>query len=137
MTPEQVKLVQKSWQLVMQSSDELPNLFYDKLFELNPELKSMFSTDLTKQHQMFVNMLNILINGLDNLELILGAVKKLGVTHTSYGVKDKDYDTVGEALIYALNAILNNTFADSVSTAWTAAYAILADTMKDAAANAK
>jgi len=40
---------------------------------------------------------------------------------------------VGEALIWALGAVLGNDFTDEVRGAWVKVYTILADTMKSAA----
>ena len=42
MTPEQTMLVKSSWEKVLPISDKAAELFYGRLFELDPELKSLF-----------------------------------------------------------------------------------------------
>lgn len=41
MTPEQIQLVQGTWTTVVPISDTAANLFYGKLFELDPAIKPL------------------------------------------------------------------------------------------------
>jgi len=136
MTPEQAVLVKNSWALVTPIADKAAELFYGKLFEMDPELKSLFKGDMTEQGRKLMAMINTAVNGLDKLEAIVPAVEKLGERHVDYGVKDKDYDTVGGALLWTLEAGLGDAFTPEVKEAWTVVYTVLANTMKSAAAKA-
>lgn len=136
MTPEQAILVKSSWAQVTPIADTAAELFYGKLFELDPELKSLFKGDMAEQGRKLMAMINTAVNGLDKLEAIVPAVEKLGERHVDYGVKDKDYDTVGAALLWTLAAGLGDAFTPDVKEAWTATYNVLASTMKTAAAKA-
>jgi hemoglobin-like flavoprotein len=134
MTPEKIKLVQSSWEMVKPISDKAAELFYGKLFELNPAYRELFPSDMTEQGRKLMAMINTAVNGLNNLEAIVPAVQDMGKRHVGYGVKDEDYDTVGEALLWTLGAGLGDAFTDDVKQAWTETYVLLATTMKDAAA---
>jgi len=136
MTPEQVVLVKSSWEKVLPISDKAAELFYGKLFELDPGLKSLFKGDMTEQGKKLMKMINTAVNGLDRLNDIVPAVQQLGVRHIQYGVKDEHYDTVGAALLWTLEAGLGDLFTGEVKAAWATVYGILADTMKTAAAEA-
>lgn len=136
MTPEQAVLVKNSWAMVTPIADKAAELFYGKLFELDPELKPLFKGDMTEQGRKLMSMINTAVNGLDKLEAIVPAVEKLGERHVAYGVKDKDYDTVGAALLWTLGAGLGDAFTPDVKEAWTVTYGVLAGTMKSAAAKA-
>ena len=46
MTPQQISLVTASWQKVMPISDTAAELFYGKLFEMDPALKPLFKGDM-------------------------------------------------------------------------------------------
>ena len=133
MTPEQVKLIKTSWAKVTPISEVAADIFYNKLFELDPELKSLFKGNMKDQGRKLMAMINTAVNGLDNLEEIVPAVEDLGKRHVGYGVKDKDYDTVGTALISTLEVGLDKAFTDDVKDAWVTVYNVLATTMKDAA----
>lgn len=136
MTPEQAVLVKNSWALVTPIADKAAELFYGKLFEMDPELKSLFKGDMTEQGRKLMAMINTAVNGLDKLEAIVPAVEQLGERHVGYGVKDKDYDTVGAALLWTLEAGLGDAFTPEVKEAWAVTYGVLANTMKAAAAKA-
>jgi len=47
MTPDQVKLVQQSFSRVVPISDQAAVMFYDRLFEIAPQVKSMFPADMS------------------------------------------------------------------------------------------
>jgi len=136
MTPEQVVLVKSSWEKVVPISDKAAELFYGKLFELDPSLKSLFKGDMAEQGKKLMKMINTAVNGLDRLNDIVPAVQQLGIRHIQYGVKDEHYDTVGAALLWTLGAGLGELFTEEVEQAWATVYGILADTMKTAAAEA-
>lgn len=136
MTPEQVVLVKNSWSMVTPIADKAAELFYGKLFELDPALKKLFKGNMKEQGKKLMAMINTAVNGLDKLEAIVPAVEQLGVRHIAYGVKDKDYDTVGAALLWTLGAGLGEQFTPAVKDAWTNVYGVLATTMKAAAAKA-
>lgn len=133
MTPGQIGLVKSSWDKILPISETAAVLFYGKLFELDPELKPLFKGDLKEQGKKLMSMLDVVVKGLDNLESIIPAAQASGVRHAGYGVKDKDYDTVAEALLWTLGEGLGDIFDDELRQAWTAAYVVLSTTMKDAA----
>jgi len=134
MTPEQIKLVQDSWAKVVPISETAAELFYGKLFELDPSLKPMFKGDMKEQGRKLMAILNTAVNALTKLETIVPAVQDMGRRHVGYGVKDEHYDTVGEALIWTLDAGLKDDFTEDTKTAWIGVYTLVATTMKDAAA---
>ncbi len=134
MTPEQIKLVQDSWAKVIPISETAAELFYGKLFELDPSLKPMFKGDMKEQGRKLMAILNTAVNALTKLETIVPAVQDMGRRHVGYGVKDEHYDTVGEALIWTLDAGLKDDFTEDTKTAWIGVYTLVATTMKDAAA---
>ena len=136
MTPEQKNLVQSTFAAVVPIADTAARLFYVKLFELDPELKSLFKGDMDEQGRRLMTIIGTAVNSLDVLDEIVPVVEDLGKRHVNYGVKDKDYNTVGAALLWTLEQGLDNKFTPDVEEAWTVVYSLLADTMKTAAAKA-
>ncbi|WP_455222326.1 globin family protein [Kaarinaea lacus] len=136
MTPVQKDLVQATFKDVVPIAETAAKLFYGKLFELDPELKSLFKGDMDEQGRKLMQVIGVAVNGLDKLDEIVPVVQDLGKRHVSYGVKDRDYDTVGTALLWTLQQGLDSGFTPEVEEAWTVVYTLLADTMKDAAAEA-
>ncbi len=77
--------------------------------------------------------LKLAVKGLDDLETLVPVVQDLGRRHAGYGVQDAHYGTVAEALLWTLEQGLKGDFTPEVKEAWTAVYALLAETMVEAA----
>ena len=129
MTPDQVKLVQQSFAKVAPISDQAAVIFYDRLFEIAPQVKAMFPSDLTEQRKKLMATLAVVVNGLGNLESILPAASALAVRHVSYGAKAEHYPVVGAALLWTLEKGLGDAWTPEVADAWTAAYGTLSGFM--------
>lgn len=133
MTPEQVRIVQATWLKVLPIKDTAAQLFYDKLFEMDPSLRDLFRIDMRDQGQKLMQIIDAAVNGLNRLEQVLPAIQELGRRHSSYGVKDHHFGTVGVALLWALEQGLGADFTTAARVAWSSAYSVLASTMRQAA----
>jgi nitric oxide dioxygenase len=129
MTPDQVKLVQQSFAKVVPISDQAAVIFYDRLFEIAPSVKPMFTGDMAEQRRKLMAMLGAVVNGLNNLESILPAASALAIRHVSYGAKAEHYPVVGAALLWTLEKGLGDAWTPEVAAAWTAAYGTLSGYM--------
>ncbi|HST62335.1 MAG TPA: globin family protein [Longimicrobium sp.] len=136
MTPESKQLVKDSWEKVEPISEVAAALFYGRLFELDPELRHLFRGDMEEQGRKLMQTLTVVVRGLDRLDALLPAVETLGRRHAGYGVQDAHYETVAQALLWALERGLGDGFTPAVAQAWAEAYDILATVMKRAAAGA-
>lgn len=134
LTERKKRLVQSSFTKVAPIADKAAEIFYAKLFELDPSVKPLFKGNMKEQGAKLMSMIATAVNGLDNLEAIVPAVQNLGKGHVAYGVEDKHYDTVGSALIFTLETGLGKDFTADVKDAWIEVYTVLATTMKGAAA---
>ena len=130
MTNEQIKLVQDSFRQVAPIAETAAQLFYARLFELDPDLELLFKGNLSEQGRKLMQMLGLAVNSLDRMEQLLPTVQSLGTRHVSYGVRDKDYDTVGQALLWTLQKGLGEAFTPDVEAAWSEVYATLASAMQ-------
>ena len=133
MNEAQIELIQSSFAKVAPIADDAAALFYGRLFELDPELKPLFKSDLKEQGAKLMKMLGMVVNGLKNLDALVPAVQDLGKRHVDYGVTAPMYATVGEALIWTLGQGLGEAFTDEVKDAWLAAYGVLNTVMCEAA----
>jgi len=135
-TPQQKELVQKTWVMVVPIADKAAELFYGRLFELEPEYKVMFKNDMTEQGKKLMKTINIAVEALNDVEPLVPTLKQMGADHAGYGVKDRDYNVVGAALLWTLEQGLGDAFTDEVRNAWGAVYDLLASVMKQGAAEA-
>jgi nitric oxide dioxygenase len=129
MTPDQVQLVQQSFAKVAPIADQAAVMFYDRLFEIAPQVKELFHADMAEQRRKLMATLAIVVNGLSNLESILPAASALATRHVAYGAKAEHYPVVGSALLWTLEKGLGEAWTKDVADAWTAAYTTLSGFM--------
>jgi hemoglobin-like flavoprotein len=125
----QVKLVQESFSKVVPISEAAAVIFYDRLFEVAPSVKTMFPSDMTQQRKKLMMMLAAVVNGLGNLESILPAASAMAKRHVDYGAHPEHYPVVGGALLWTLEKGLGEAWTPDVADAWTAAYGTLSGYM--------
>jgi hemoglobin-like flavoprotein len=99
LTLTQKTLVQESFAAVAPIADDVAALFYRRLFDLDPSLRQMFRGDMSEQRKKLMQMLTAAVKGLDRLEQLVPVVQDLGRRHSTYGVVDRHYETVGAALL--------------------------------------
>jgi hemoglobin-like flavoprotein len=133
LTPHQIALVQTTFRSVQPMSATAAELFYKRLFEVEPETVALFKGDMRRQGREFMQVLAVAVGGLSNLSTLVPMVQQLGVRHAAYGVRASHYDSVRQALLYTLAVILQDEYTDEVRVAWASAYAMLAGIMKEAA----
>ncbi len=130
---EQVEIIRDTWARVELIGPEAARLFYERLFELDPALRTLFATDINEQGKKLIAMIGIAVAALDDLDKLVPAVEALGRRHARYGVRAEHFDTVGVALLWTLKKGLGPLFTPQVSDAWAALYGLLASTMQAAA----
>lgn len=133
MTPAQIEMVQSSWQQVLPIKDTATSLFYDRLFEGDPALRSLFPADIGPQRMKLATMLDAAVKGLGDLPALVPVVQSLGRRHVRYGVKSEHYPAVGAALLWTLEQGLGADFTPELRQAWTDVYGVLSSTMIEAA----
>jgi hemoglobin-like flavoprotein len=134
MHESQVTLVQESWEQVLPIADTAAQLFYSRLFELDPSLRRLFTqTDMAEQRKKLMQMITVAVRGLTRLDELVPAVEALGNRHAGYGVTDSHYGTVATALLWTLEKGLGEGFTPEVRAAWIETYTILATVMQNGA----
>ena len=129
MTPAQVELVQDSFVKVAPIAEQAAALFYGRLFEIAPEVRSLFDGDMTEQGRKLMATLAVVVNGLASLDAILPAASALAKRHVAYGITPGHYAPVGEALLWTLERGLGTGWTQDLAAAWAAAYATLSQFM--------
>ena len=130
MTQRQIELVKSTWSAVA-AMDHIVvgGLFYNRLFEIAPQLKSMFHNPIPEQSKKLLTMINYVIAKLDKLDDIVDEVAKLGRKHIQYGVQAEHYAIVGNALLWTLEKGLGDNWNEEVKKGWTECYNILSGAM--------
>ena len=136
MEQKTVDLVQSSFKKVLPIADTAVEIFYEKLFTIDPSLKALFPKNeelMSMQRNKLRDMLAGAVNGLSNLDALIPILQGLGRKHIDYKVEKAHYDMVGLALLQALEAGLGDDFTPEVKDAWAEVYGVMASVMTEAA----
>lgn len=138
MTPEQIALVRKSFDLLRPLPRGAGRDFYETLFALDPSLRRLFSADIENQGTMFVVALGLALKGLDDEGAAADeALRELGRRHVLYGAKAAHYDAFREALLCLFAQRLGPDFTPEMAEAWRAAFDRISAVMKAAGDEAR
>lgn len=133
MTERQIAIVKRTWKIFREIDPVLiGDVFYSKLFNDAPQVRSMFTTARPVQSRKLVDMLSLILGRLDKLEELTEEIRQLAIRHKGYGVKLRHYDLVGDALIWTLKQGLGRDWNDEVEEAWRLCYKTFSGVMREA-----
>jgi hemoglobin-like flavoprotein len=121
--------LRRTWALVEQIADEAAQLFYARLFELDPSLRLLFHTDPVVQRQKLMEALALIVTCADQPNAVLPMLSALGERHAGYGVREEHYASAGEALLWTLDQGLGLLHTREAREAWVATYQFVATAM--------
>lgn len=146
LTEEHKRAIRRSWRLLVPLGDTVTELFYRRMFEVRPEYRRLFPTDMSSQKQKLLATLGFAVKSLDwpyeewaadvdpEDDLFL-VVLALGRRHRNlYHVEDDQYGPVGEILMWTLEQGLGPAFDTGTREAWARVYELLSMTMRLAGA---
>ena len=133
MTPECASRVRSSWPSVSAAAETLAGRFYVHLFAIDRTAAELFAkTDMTAQRAKLMLSLAALVAALDEPSRLFDTLGGLAKRHARYGVQLRHFDSVGDALLWALADTLGPRFTPELRAAWAEAYALIASVMKRA-----
>lgn len=129
MRPDQIKLVQDSFDRVFTSKDALAESFYNELFRMAPDVRQMFPEDMVEQRLKLSDTLSYTVRNLQRPEVVEETVQGLARRHAKYGAKPEHFAPVGMALITALHREMPGGLSEQEADAWLEAYTFISDLM--------
>jgi hemerythrin len=142
MTPEQTKLLAKSFSKLENRLNDLGSLIHQKLFEIFPESRRLFKGNLEEQKQKMTRVFAEFVRFQTRShyfmpvtgkggEAIIPGIGALGARHElNYGVRPEHYRYMREALLYAIKTLLGKDYTDEIGRAWSEGFDMLANTMQ-------
>lgn len=125
LTPQQRALVKHTFTHIAPNHDSVARLFYDKLFEIAPHLRPMFTHSMDMQRAKVMQMLAALVAAMDDPSHFTRMARELGKRHVDYGVSREQYALVGQALMWALEEACPDVMTPAALDAWHAAYRLM------------
>lgn len=135
MKTETIQAIQSSWRKVVPIADTVAELFYQRLFELDPTLRAYFAiTDMVSQRRQLMRALAKVVHGLNDPDALIPGLEALARRHVDYGMEDHHLATAGAALSWALERGLGSDWDPATRDAWIETYELVSGVMKRAAA---
>ncbi|MEL6945496.1 MAG: globin domain-containing protein [Bacteroidota bacterium] len=128
MTQQEIRLVQESVEKILPQTREMGDLLYQRLFEIAPEVKSLFKTDIATQSRKLMSILVHIIANLDQLDKLSEEFKDLASKHHDYQITPEHYRFLKSAFLWTLEQKLSNWSID-LENAWRVAYDTLVGAM--------
>jgi acetaldehyde dehydrogenase (acetylating) len=101
MTPGQADLVRSTFATAasrVPRGETLASLFYTRLFERHPQMRHLFSEDITLQAQRMVDTLASMVENVDQPDVLAGMLIPLGRRHGPYGAAARQFEPVIAAI---------------------------------------
>jgi hemoglobin-like flavoprotein len=125
MTPEQTDLIRKSFDAMWPMRRDIAELCYGRFFELAPDARDLFPSDMERQRLKLMDMIAALVGSLDQRALFESLVTYSGRQHARFGVQPSQYAAMGEALMWSFEYNLGASFTPELRESWTALYATI------------
>lgn len=132
MNNNQKALIKATIPILQSSGEILTDYFYKRMFEYNPELKSVFNMGNQangKQKHALAGAVLAYAEHIDNPSVLINVLKGIGNKHVSLNIKAEDYAIVGGHLIASIQEVLGDVATPELVEAWTVAYNELAEIM--------
>lgn len=130
LSKEDIKLIQDSYGKISDKHQETGDFLYNHLFECCPDVTNIFKVDMKEQSRLVMKMIKTVVEGLNNVHIIMPAIQNMGSRHVDYGVTAEQYKYFKESLIFALDKVLGKDFDEKTKSAWSKLYDVLEDLMK-------
>ncbi len=122
-------LIKKSFVKILPRRNEFSASLYERLFEVAPEARSMFSRDMTRQREKLIATLTLVVNSANKLSELREDVRELGRRHVSYGTELAHYAILRDVLVDTLAEYISDGFDDETRAAWGKLYDAITDVM--------
>ena len=98
-----------------------------------PRLPLFEHTDFLQQRTKLMSMLDLLVSIADQPDRLIRQAALLGRSHAGYELGSREFEVMGEALLWTLDRMLGLNFTPEMRTAWGELYALVSSVMRRAA----
>lgn len=131
----QINLVKETFCLVNKIPTEtIGELFYNRLFEIAPEMQSVFScVDNTEQSRKLMATITYIVKRLDNFDILTNEIARIVLQHVRFRILEpRLYEPIGDAMLWTLEHALSSNWNREVKTAWAICYIMLTNSLIEA-----
>lgn len=121
MQGEQIDIVQESYKVVAFRAEDLAEQFFARVFQAQPTLRAMFSTDAWQRDRDFVSALGTLVRNLHRIDALSPIIEDVGVRCQRAGAQPHQFGVARDVLLTCLRDQLGPKWSAELDEAWTEA----------------
>jgi hemoglobin-like flavoprotein len=137
LTAEQKRLIRLSFLRVEPALDFVAQLFFLKLFRLDPSMRKKFQGPVEVQARKFAAGAKLAMISLGHEDGLAPTLKLLGTSHRQMGIRTRHYRTMSRALVWTLERSLDKEFDRDTKDAWNTLLAYFTKVMSGESGKAK
>ena len=118
LSEKQKHLIRATFVQIEPALDLVAALYFLKLFDLDPSLRGVFTGAAKDRTRKFTAAMKLVVISLDRQDELEPTLKLIGVQSRQYGVRDGQYATLAEAMIWTLDQSLEGAFTKEARGAW-------------------
>lgn len=119
LTAEQKRLIRESFVRREPAIDLVGQLFYLKLYRLDPSFRDRFGDDPETLGRKFMAGVKLTIVSLKHEDCLTPIIKLLGLRQRQLGMKVRDYRMMSKAWMWTLERSLDKSLTKQTKDAWT------------------
>ena len=123
--------LQSSLNVMLKDQDDFAKKFYERVFNKAPQVRALFRKDMLMQGRLLTHMLGGIVYSMSRPEYLELGLKKLGESHSKYGVEDEHYPIVAEMMLETIEDVMGELMTNRTRQAWTEALDIVTNSMKE------
>lgn len=112
----------------------LASIFYAKLFERYPGVRTLFPADIRAQEAKLMESLKAVVEHSEASPQLIQSLRDLGARHVKYGAKPEHYPIVCDLLIESMADAAGAAWSVRLAAEWRQALEIVSRVMLDGAA---
>ncbi len=117
MKQQSMLLVQESL-LHFKFDSEFVKRFYARIFEIAPQARALFPSDMEGQEHKFQSSFELFLKGTKDLEKMRASINNLGAYHAEKNIKSEHFPIFCEAIFATLREELGELFTPEMANAW-------------------
>lgn len=130
----QLELIEANFAYLTTQGEELARRFFERLFEVNPELRALFQgVSINGQQKKFFTSLVLIVQSLRQPEILKDYLWGLGARHVHYGVQIEHYPIVIDNLLAVMQELSGEQWTPELDEAWAETIRNITDIMMEPA----
>jgi hemoglobin-like flavoprotein len=131
LSAEQKRLIRVSFLKIEPALDLVAQLFFLKLFRLDPSLRKKFDGPIEVQAKKFAAGAKLGMISIGHEDGLAPTLKLLGARHRLMGIRTRHYRTMSRALVWTLERSLDKQFDRDTKDAWNTLLAYFTTVMSE------